>query len=174
MPHPWAMGRAKTVAFRPRIMYPDSQFKPFRATLAAGHTLTGWHQPYPSSRLVDKTHRSLVMGIRGGTCTAQAHDADADHAASIVSAALDIPFVVCNRPHNADSATLLPVPGGTTYLPKKENGSRAHLFTLCSAFSPSNQCADVVTPCHLRAVPGAIVAAALYRQTGRHRTRSFA
>jgi hypothetical protein len=105
----------------------------------------------------------LMVGIHGGSCTAHHYDVDSKHTASLASAALGVPFVAFNRPNYKDSPTFLPLPEGTTYLQEEGKWEHELIFpALWEHFGKPNGCTGIVAMCHSMAVPGAIIAAALY------------
>lgn len=146
------------------MTHPGSKFQPFSLPLSNGGIVTGISHIPPRSAISTK-YFPLMVGIHGGTCTAHNYDVDEKHTASLASAALSIPFVAFNRPNYKDSAKFLPLREGTTYL--QEDGKWEHelIFpALWEHFGKPNGCTAIVPICHSLAVPGAIVAAALYAQ----------
>jgi len=146
------------------MTHPDSKFEPFSLKLSNNATITGIkHIPPPSAN--PPPFRPLMVGIHGGTCTAHNFDVDSKHTASLASSALEIPFVAFNRLNYKDSSSFLPVPEDTTYRQLEGKWNHGFVFpALWEAFGISNGCTGLVAICHSMAVPGSIVAAALYAQ----------
>ena len=142
----------------------DSKFDPFSITLSNGGTLTGIAHIPPNSATTPPFY-PLMVGIHGGSCTAHNYDIDSKHTASLASAAFGIPFVAFNRPNYKDSATFLPLQEGTTYLQTEGKWEHELIFpALWEHFGKPNGCTAIVATCHSMAVPGAIIAGALYSQ----------
>jgi hypothetical protein len=151
----------------------DSKYKPFEITLSNGGRLTGISHVPPNTANAPPFF-PLMVGIHGGTCTAHHYDVDSKHAASLASAALGIPFIAFNRPNYRDSATFLPLPEGTTYLQEEGKWEHKLIFpALWEDFGKPNGCTGIVAMCHSMAVPGAIVAGAIYSQDAVPSTRSL-
>lgn len=140
----------------------NTKFKAFSLTLSNGATLTGIAH-VPPRETFNSSHRPLLVGIHGGTCTCHNYDIDAAHTASTLSAATGIPFVAFNRPGYAESSTILPLPPSTSYCQEEGRWFHSYIFpALWKEFGEPNACTGFVASCHSMAVLGGIVTGGLY------------
>lgn len=136
----------------------------FKLTLSNKATLTGLHSLAASSQTSPK-HLPLIVGLHGGTFSAQYFDVDTSHTASIASNGLGVPFIAINRPGYKDS-TSFTIPSGSTY--PEEYGRWLHEFilpVLWTSFGQPRGCNSIILHTHSLGTTGAIVAGALYAQT---------
>ena len=135
--------------------------EPFKLTLPNGATLTGLHNLARNSSVSPK-HLPLVVGLHGGTFSAQYFDVDANHSASVACKGLGVPFVAINRPGYQNS-TPFPIPTGSSY--PEEYGRWLHEYilpALWTSFCKPRGCNCMILHTHSLGTTGAVIAAGLY------------
>ena len=148
----------------PNIMFDRKPMQPFKATLSNSATLTGLHN-LPTRTPTTPTHLPLIVGLHGGTYSAQYFDVDANHTASIASNGLGVPIVAINRPGYQDSTSFYPIPHGSSY--PQEYGAWLHQYilpALWSEFGEPYGCNSLVLYCHSLGTTGAVIAASLHAE----------
>ncbi|KAL8856714.1 MAG: hypothetical protein Q9178_006671 [Gyalolechia marmorata] len=137
----------------------------FSLQLANSAVVTGLRTPAASEPPPKGT--PLIVGLHGGSYSAEYYNATPTYSASPYSAFLRVPFVAINRPGYKDS-TALPdtLPEGSTFF--QEEGRYLHneiLPAIWEAYAAGYGVSSIVILAHSLAVPMTIVAAALHATT---------
>ena len=141
----------------------NTKFDPFSLTISNSATITGIVYIPPAEDFTS-SHKPLLVGIHGGTCTCHNYDIDVAHTSSTLAAATGIPFVAFDRPGYANSSTLLPLPSSSaSYCQEEGRWFHSYIFpALWKEFGEPNACTGLVASCHSMAVLGGTVAGGLY------------
>ncbi len=134
----------------------------FSLRLANNAVVTGLRTPAASDPPPKGT--PLIVGLHGGSYSADYYNATPTYSASPYSAFFRVPFVAINRPGYKDSTALPDTPPeGSTFL--QEEGRYLHneiLHAVWKAYAADYGVSSIVILAHSLAVPMTIVAAALH------------
>ncbi|KAL8726403.1 MAG: hypothetical protein Q9166_006754 [cf. Caloplaca sp. 2 TL-2023] len=132
----------------------------FSLPLSSNAVVTGLRTPAALERPPKDT--PLIVGIHGGSYSAEYYDATSTHSALPYSAFLRVPFLAINRPGYKDSTALpTPIPENSTYL--QEEGKYLHheiLPAIWKAYGTEYGASSIVVLAHSLSVPMTVVAAA--------------
>ena len=142
-----------------------ASFKPFSLTLSNSAVITGI-SCCPSisgdSHVSVTSAKPLLVGVHGGTCSAEHYHIDEKHTALNGSNKFGIPFVAFNRPGYLDSTSFLPLKGGEQHQLVEGTWFHQYIFpAIWKEFGLPNGCTSMVLTCHSLAVPPAIIATVL-------------
>ncbi|KAL8903743.1 MAG: hypothetical protein Q9171_007295 [Xanthocarpia ochracea] len=137
----------------------------FSLQLANNAVVTGLRTPAASDPPPKGT--PLIVGLHGGSYSADYYNATPTYSASAYSAFLRVPFVAINRPGYKDS-TALPdaLPEGSTFFQEEGRYLRNEILpAVWKAYAADYGVSSIVILGHSLAVPMTIVAAALHATT---------
>lgn len=150
----------------------SSLFKPFSLTLPNTATLTGIAHIPTSGHFHSSSHKPLLIGIHGGSCSAHTWDASPQYTASTYSSLTGIPFVAFHRPNYLGTSGWLrstdtfKAPEERSYFEQEARWLHEFILpALWETYGVPNGCQSIVSDSHSMAGPVTVIAAGYYSQT---------